>query len=474
MLWATLHFPRLAIDALLRTHSDASRPIALITGPANQRILLDVNDAAFAYGLRAGQNLNTAWTLLSDFTALPHSPKTDQQLQQLLLQWAYQYSAMVYADTPENITLEIQASLALFGPLPQFIARLQDELTALNVRAQIAVAPSAAAAIVLAKNNQSRQAVMVTQWPALTIALKPIALAHAALNPSQQHMLAAMGIRNIGSLLSLPRDGLTRRLGVETLCYLDQLCGRAPEVHNYFVPPDSFSQRIEFHFELQHVQALLFPLRRMLGDLSVFLRSRHLGVQQFVLHLAHQSGQSSVTVGLLNAENDAAKLFDLIKLKLDDLQLPAPVRALVVSADQLIEFDPSTKDLFNARASALSFESLRERIRIKLGHESIYQLQICADPRPEYSQKAVAQRKPAIDVNPAYKRPSWLLPRAIPLRDVRVEILSGPERIESGWWDGADVQRDYYIVRTSSGQTAWAFRPTGDLSSTWMLQGWFS
>ena len=29
----------------------------------------------------------------------------------------------------------------------------------------------------------------------------------------------------------------------------------------------------------------------------------------------------------------------------------------------------------------------------------------------------------------------------------RLELLAGPERIESGWWDGADVQRDYYVAQ---------------------------
>jgi flagellar basal body rod protein FlgG len=28
----------------------------------------------------------------------------------------------------------------------------------------------------------------------------------------------------------------------------------------------------------------------------------------------------------------------------------------------------------------------------------------------------------------------------------------GPERIESGWWDGAEVQRDYYTVRRADAE----------------------
>ena len=56
-------------------------------------------------------------------------------------------------------------------------------------------------------------------------------------------------------------------------------------------------------------------------------------------------------------------------------------------------------------------------------------------------------------------------------------VLAGPERIETGWWDG-DVRRDYYLVETSLGQRAWAFRAAGDpvhdgRADGFMLHGWF-
>ena len=50
----------------------------------------------------------------------------------------------------------------------------------------------------------------------------------------------------------------------------------------------------------------------------------------------------------------------------------------------------------------------------------------------------------------------------MPLRDHVARVLAGPERIECGWWDGEDVRRDYYLVETSHGQRAWAFRTAGE------------
>ena len=77
-----------------------------------------------------------------------------------------------------------------------------------------------------------------------------------------------------------------------------------------------------------------------------------------------------------------------------------------------------------------------------------------------------------------HPRPTWLLPRPLPLRGHVARLVSGPERIETGWWDGYDVRRDYYLVQTSFGQRAWAFRPAGDApvggrGEGFMLHGWF-
>ncbi len=47
----------------------------------------------------------------------------------------------------------------------------------------------------------------------------------------------------------------------------------------------------------------------------------------------------------------------------------------------------------------------------------------------------------------------------------------GPERIETGWWRGRSVRRDYYRVETTTGQRFWLFRGRED--ERWYLQGMF-
>ncbi|MFZ9967554.1 MAG: DNA polymerase Y family protein, partial [Steroidobacteraceae bacterium] len=70
------------------------------------------------------------------------------------------------------------------------------------------------------------------------------------------------------------------------------------------------------------------------------------------------------------------------------------------------------------------------------------------------------------------RRPLWLFepPRQIEAR--QLTLLRGPERIESGWWDGHDVRRDYYLARASSGARLWVYRCPGD-DGGWWLHGVF-
>jgi protein ImuB len=55
-------------------------------------------------------------------------------------------------------------------------------------------------------------------------------------------------------------------------------------------------------------------------------------------------------------------------------------------------------------------------------------------------------------------------------------LRDGPERIESGWWDGADIRRDYFVADTHEGATAWIYRDHryGVEDGEWFLHGLFA
>ena len=87
-------------------------------------------------------------------------------------------------------------------------------------------------------------------------------------------------------------------------------------------------------------------------------------------------------------------------------------------------------------------------------------------------------------------RPVRLLPRPVPLRvlalvpdgpptwlalagrEYVVAHAEGPERIETAWWRGPDVRRDYFRVTTTDGRRLWVFRARTD--GRWYLHGVFA
>ncbi|NWD81723.1 DNA polymerase Y family protein, partial [Pseudomonas reactans] len=105
-----------------------------------------------------------------------------------------------------------------------------------------------------------------------------------------------------------------------------------------------------------------------------------------------------------------------------------------------------------------------------LGDDAVHSLGARADHRPE---RAWQVTNPGEALPSSAPRPGWLLAEPQPLREDSLHIISGPERIESGWWDGGDVRRDYYLVKTRTGQLGWAFRSVTSRGPL-LLHGWFA
>lgn len=471
MLWACILLPQLALDSVLRRHPNPEQPLAIVGGHPQRRELVAVNDAAARAGLRAGQRMTLAQAMVRDFAAIEHDPREAERWQRFLAAWAYRYSHQVFAGWPDAIVLEAQGSFGIMGDWPRFETRLRADLQSLGFQHRIALAPTPRAARVLAG---VRDGMAVVQPDSLRRALDSVPVRHAVLPDDAGERLDRVGVRELRQVFALPRDGLRRRFGVDLLDHLDYLLGTATETLDFYRPPDTFDVRIELPYEVEQHPALLFPMRRLTADLAAYLAGRDGGVQRFVLRLEHDDHPPTpVEVGLLDAERDPAMLFEVTRSRLEQASLPAPVVALRLIARQLPPFVPAGRDLFDEQPTgAVPWEQLRERLRARLGDEAVYRVRETTDPRPEraWRRDDGAASGSAPDRPP---RPTWLLTRPIPLRDSALRIVAGPERLESGWWDGEDAKRDYYVLETSFGQRAWAFAPVGE-TGHWMLHGWFA
>jgi len=238
-------------------------------------------------------------------------------------------------------------------------------------------------------------------------------------------------------------------------------------------PPSTFERRVEFDQDIELTSGLLFPLRRLIGDLATFVRARDGGVQRFHVVFEHDRFEpTALDVGMLAPERDAVRLLDVARHRLERLTLKGPVRAVSIVDDDLPPFVPPAGDLFEQHAQgALSFDQLRERLRARLGDTEVHGLATDFDHRPERAWRRQRERnEPQAALADA--RPAWLLEKPVPFR-ARHRVLFGPERVESGWWDGDDVRRDYYVVETDDGQVAWVYATSGE-RGPFMLHGFFA
>ena len=500
MLWACLHFPQLALDAVHAAGGDPTRetPLAVIDGPQQRRHVVLANAAARSAGVRAGQPLAAAQALCPRLSIASRDEAAEQQALASIASWAYRFSADVSIATPDAIRFEIGASLTLFGGLASLLRRMRFEIAAFGFDYSLAAAVTATAAQVLAVQADG---VVIPGAAVLVNALGAVPLAASGFDIDTVAALRGMGFRNLRDLFRLPRPELARRIGQDALDHLDRMRGLAAESLPRYRPPDRFERRLEFAFGVESQDALAFALQRLVRELATFLVARDGGVQRFALVLGHERGATTrIDVGLLAPQRDAAALFELARARLDRVELPAPVHALTLRADDLPPLCPLHADLFETgRRETLEWPALAERLRARLGDAALHGLRCVADHRPGRAWRfaSLDEVASAHDAGPktepaqvktgdydaqipqkrlearAQTRPFWLLKQVIRLRADPARLIAGPERIESGWWDDHDNGRDYYVIETDLGQRGWAFVPAGSATG-WMLHGWFA
>lgn len=466
------------------------RPMAVIDGPMQRRHIVIADAAARAVGVRPGQSLALAHALCPRLRVLTRDAAAERQSLETFANLAYRYSADIHLRQPDAVLFEAGASLKLFGGWPALQRRLRGELARSGFSCHVAAAPTASAAQVFA---DSSDAIAISALPALQTALAALPTARGGLEPRVTETLLGMGLRTLGDLFRLPRPELARRIGPDALAHLDRLRGHVAESAPRWQPPTRFERRLDFEANVDSNAALAFPLQRLIREFALFLTVRDGGVQRFSLTLGHERGASTrIDVGLLAPQRDAASLFELARVRLERVALPAPVQSLTLRADDLPPLAPAHRELFDERKhGSLDWPALVERLRSRLGDEALHGLACAADHRPGRAWRFVAPsmqgeaRTNARRVASASRdeadsasrapssRPFWLLRRPLVLREPPAHILAGPERIESGWWDGHDQRRDYYIVELRSGQRAWAFVEAGTRDH-WTLHGWFA
>jgi protein ImuB len=360
--------------------------------------------------------------------------------------WACQFTPRVSLEPPQALVAEVEGSLRLFGGRDALLARLREGLRALGVEAELGVAPSALGALWLARGGGGE----LESLPVTVIG-------------REAEFLQSIGIATIGGLLQLPREGLAQRCGQGLVDDLDRALGLLPEARAFFTPPARFDVRLELPAPVAHAEGLLFAARRLLLQLEGLLTARHAGIRAFNLN--------GTTIALASPTRDAKRMEQLLREKLACVALEQPVEEVRLRAGAFEPLGGRSAGMFgDAAAQAEDWARLLERLRQRLGRESVCGLATCPDHRPEHAWQRVepGEWDPREFRQPG-RRPLWLLaPRR--LEPGSFSLLAGPERIECGWWDGDEARRDYFIAGLASPALGWVYREAGE----WYLHGLFA
>ena len=528
MRWIALQLPALSLESFAATLPAAARaaPAALLQA---QRITA-ANDAAERLGVRPGMQRATALALapqlrLGQADALRDAAALTSVAHAAL---AFTPAVSVPAEVPRaarsgqgefdarhhHVLLEVGASLRYFGGLDALLGRLRSALAPLGHRISLASAPTAAGSLLLARQlatlaargGGSARALHCADRADLHEALQalPVGLLDAAREHRQA--LQGMGLRTIGELRRLPRAGLARRFGAGLLDEIDRAHGERPDACAWVALPPVFESRLELFARADSAGQLLHGAGVLLARLIAWCGAQHARVRRFTLCMQHEprrahgddAAASTLEIALAEPSADAAHLLALLHERLARLQLAAPTLELRLACADIARVAPPNGELFATPGSEREgLTRLIERLQARLGRERVQRLVLLHDHRPEQACAARPARAAQADAAPprsrradgaplAAARPVWLLrePQPLPERGERpfidgaaLQLLSGPERIESGWWDGALAERDYFIAQQGDGSLVWVFRgrlPRDEAAAEgWYLHGRF-
>ncbi|MDO9519136.1 MAG: hypothetical protein Q7L19_02850 [Pseudohongiella sp.] len=431
------------------------------------------------------------------FPQLTEENNSDQHMIKELAGVCLQVSDHIAIVSGNAIVLEIRSSLKYFGGVSRIRQTIQVALQArlqqwdLSVVYYDAATPSASASSLLARAKISQ---LVPDAMNLRSALGSISIAHLTLDAKLLNRLERCGLLYLRDLWRLPLAGLRIRFGRTLSDYLEQLLAQRPSTLSRWQPALSFCETLTPDARAETQQDILVLASELLLKMQQFLQKHHKSTDHILFELYDETGSMrSFRLGTRRPVREKAIWTLLLENRIAGINIFSSVSSLTLSILDFHDYQPMgahPKERGKAPGTATG-NSLLEALAARLGEHSIFCLNHQEDYDPvaagkylEYSdtQKTPLQknRQQARGFGFKEQQPCWLLSSPLPLRLLHelpvylspLTFLRGPERIETHWWSGKDIRRDYYIASNQQGMMLWVYRDIGKRS--WFLQGLFA
>lgn len=504
MLWVAAHLPQLGLEIFQRRHPHGiQQPMALAE---DGRVRL-VDDRARSAGVAIGVSLATALSIAPQLIHFERDPAAEIERLRVLATMAHRFTPTVSVAPPAALLLEVEGSLNLFEGLGPLLGRLRRAVRRLGHGAALAAAHTPAAALALAKAGLE---VPLADFPdraelaqRACKALAGAPIAYTDIEARNIERLADMGLLEVGSLIRLPRHELGKRFGPGLVETLDKLTGTIPDPRAPEPLRERFRSSMHLLESVSSKSILRLPMRRLAVELEAWLTARQLGARALRWAFKPLGGNSTaLPVHFAQPRVRANSLLEISGLALDRIDLPAEVMSLSLVADAvelIAEAGLTHRDLLGEGTSAGQAPmDFVDRVTARLNGESVRVLRQVDDHRPECATALAPATPPEMAQPPPvgplaspsaspFPRPMWLLESPRPVNPERYRILSGPERIETGWWDSPDgfaastasrsASRDYFVALDPEGARCWLFEPRmlgSDKAEKWYLHGYFA
>ncbi|MCA9102669.1 MAG: DNA polymerase Y family protein [Planctomycetales bacterium] len=457
-----------------------------------------------------------------------HDPLADREALGRLADWCQRFSPLVgieQAELADSLLLNVTGLAHLFDGEAGLAAKVVRAFAQRHFEVRVAVAHTVGAAWAVAhygfehidgfehiglaqregRARGERPDAVTARYLVLTAddeqLLGSLPLAALRLSPVVIEPLVRLGIERIEQLGALPRTGVFERLGEEVNRRLDQFSGQRDEPIVAHDAEPRFYRSWSFEPPTTHTEAIGRVLAGLIEPLLELLTRQNRGAVGLACRFFCEGGQRlDVEPRFFQPTTTARDVHELVLLELDGRRFPAAVSQLVVTVTESAPLEWRQTEFFAAGAERhpLQLTRLVNRLSSRLGREQVVRPLLHGEAQPERAFRDV----PLISNEQRRERVAMLttaLPFERPLRlfqpPVAIEVIAaapdgpparlhylqqtydvgrywGPERIQTGWWRGRSVERDYYRVEARTGSRFWLFRRLGD--GRWFLHGEFA
>ncbi len=534
-LWLAVYLPDVSLEVCdwddIGLSLDSGPNSSLDPGPDKPRLVVEQQrsqsivyaacELAFEAGITAGMKLLSAQALCADLQICERQPNKELQYLISLAESLQVFTPMVRAEQPDAVLLEVRDSIKLFGGLAALHSAIHSSIDSSiqhslcdfvtsrakgrtemneNPRFILAGAPTPEASLILARAGQP---ILITEIAAIKTALGSLPVSYLPLTGVVKsttrsfRQLQDMGVDSLQDLWRLPLSGLRERFGDDFVGLLERIQGKVMDVRPAHESKPCFSQSLDLETETDSRQWLNHGCEYLLEQLCTWLGGISAVMSQMEFVFLHNDRViERMDIGNRQGSAQKTEWLPLLNLYLERQVLAEPVNQLQLHSQHVYPAHLQNLDLFRQESLAGrdDWSTTLAELSVRLGESHLFFLDTQADHRPEKQltlfssedvsphraerPKATSGKHQLLPGNLIGSRPCWLLNKAQRLGKLLsgwptgYQRISGPERIESGWWDGADMRRDYYVVQDGQSRHVWIYR---DLENQhWFLHGLFA